>query len=394
MFPRTYYKTKVDAVSLPNELWLIILDIVIEEGIIWLDQCDYTTFLHTGSSLTVSARHYRCSNSYWRLRLVCRTFNALLGARPRVYFLGSSLLPLPHTIRALDLALQLLPQPDFQCLLAERPTCARLVYLDVECYISPKSNRLNVSDFLREGRAFCNVQRLTLRLGDGGSQVSFWTRLHYAFPSLATLAVHTGRGTREPTEELRLEGGDNVVCFERLGILSFSGLITYSGCHFPHLRHASVSGCTQPELEILTRSPDLESLLIWSYLHDLNNIDVASCLHLQLLGIADSPSRSQLQLGRDHSVEHIRLYSISHLRNSDFFEELLRLPKISRITVEFSECNLQYCWRRIDELQEMKFDSSGTSKAHYYYLRGFKPEWLANEVDGGVLKKVWSKMRG
>jgi len=392
----SYWKThqnRVETVPLPNELWLIIFDIVIEEGIIRLDQCDYTTFPYMGSSLSSSARRHQFCDSYWRLRLVCRRFNGLLGAQPWQSFSDPSSLPFPITTRALYLDLKALPRIDFPRLSAETSTFGRLVSLDVECDISPCHFLLASA-----GLAFPNIQRLALRFVHrpySPPESSFWTILHYAFPFLVTLALVPG--FRDPAEHLQLAEGDEVVCFEWLEILYFSQKVTYLGCRFPRLRHASIWECSVPELEILTGSPDLESLLIQSYLQDLS-IDVTSCLRLKLLGFPDCSFIGVVPIDLDHPVEHIWIYSAPHSGNPELFDQLSRrLPKISRITVDIISSSPAYHSRQINKFRRMRLDSFGLTMRPLTMRRSGFPILVIERVDTivkeGTLSKVWRKMR-
>jgi hypothetical protein len=86
--------------ALPPELWIVILDMVIAEGIIQLDQCDHITFPYDHDFLARGRGPYLFYRSYHRLCLVCRSFNAMLGAGPHG-FLHPSSFPFPTSIKAL-----------------------------------------------------------------------------------------------------------------------------------------------------------------------------------------------------------------------------------------------------------------------------------------------------
>jgi hypothetical protein len=379
---------------LPTELWLIIFDIVIEEGIIWLHPCNHTTFPHIWNSGSSSVSRYRFHDSYYRLRLVCRKFNTVLDARPWQSFSDSSSLPFRITTRVLYLDLEALSKPHFQRLLPGTSAYGRLVYLDVTCELSQSPDRPNLSEFLRAGRGFSNVQRLTLRLVNKAylhSQVSFWTRLNCTFPFLVTLSVVAVN----TVVAIRLEAGDDVPSFEKLEILYLNGEIQYSGCHFPHLRHASVWQCTRRELETLTLSPHLESLLINTYL-PYHSIDANLFLRLKLLGFPDHLVSNMIPLFYDHLVEHIWLFSTSYSDHIDVFEQISRLPKVSRITVEFLSSNRRWHWPRIDNLEGGKFSSFELSPTTFLYrdrFLVFEREQPATGVTEGILRKAWSKIR-
>jgi hypothetical protein len=345
-------------------------------------------------SLSASAHRHRFYDSYCRLRLVCRRFNTLLGARPWETFSGFSLLPFPSTTRALYIDLYTVHKTHFQRLFAETLTFRRLISLDVYCDFSP-------SQFLREsaGPAFPNVQRLTLRFAywpHSPPRGPFWTLLHCAFPLLVTLALVTE--FREVTDELPLAKDDEVVCFEWLEILYFSGTVRYSECLFPRLRHASIWRCSLPELKILIRSPHLESLLIRSAYFPRHNIDVTSCTRLKLLGFPDCPFIGLVPLGPDHPVEHIWIYSPDSSGNPELFKPLSRrLSKISRITVDFLSSNSAHHWRRIVQFRSIGLNSLGLTMGPLTMRPSGFPILVIEQVDAvakeGTLKKVWRKMR-
>jgi hypothetical protein len=391
MLRRKKYKCRVETVALPTELWLIIFDIVIEEGIIWLDQCDYTTFPHVGPSFYASAYPHHFYDSYWRLRLVCRRFNTLLSVPPWQSFSDSASLPFPISTKSLYLNLKTLPKMHFQRLLADTSTCARLVSINVDCILSP-------CHFLRTstGQAFPNVQRLVLRFINRSyspPEKAFWNLLHGAFPLLVTFVLVTEHWT--VGEDVQLEEGDQGVCFEKLEILYFGSKITYLGCSFPRLRHAFIWGCSLPELEILTRSPHLESLLIRSTLMLNPNIDVISCSQLKLLGFPDYPDTGVVPLGPDHSVEQIWIYWTGFSHHTELFMQLLRtLPKISRITVEPLSSNWMHQQQRTDEFRGMKLGSFGLRMRPLTMRSSGFPLLIIERVEaGGSMGKVWRKMR-
>jgi hypothetical protein len=382
---------------LPTELWLIIFDIVLEEGIIWLDHCDHTTFPHISNSLSSSvSRHHQRYDSYYRLRLVCRKFNTLLGARPWQSFSDSSSLPFPITTRVLYLDLEALSKPHFQRLLPGTLAYRRLIHLDVTCNLSQSTDNVNLSKFLHAGRVFSNVQRLTLRPLDcayAKSQFSFWTPLNRTFPSLVTLVVVN---TQQWLAILQ-EAGDDVPCFERLEILYLNREIPYSSCHFPRLRHASVWQCTPDVLETLIRSPHLESLLIRAAYFPRYNIDVTSCTRLKLLGFLDCPFTGLCPLGPDHPVEHIWIYSPDSSGNPEFFKPLSRrLSKISRITVDFSSSNSAHHSRRVAQFQAIGLRSFGLTMGPLTMRPSGFPILVIERVGSvgtkATPKKIWRKI--
>jgi hypothetical protein len=251
--------------TLPPELWIMIFDIVIEDGIVRLDQCDRDTFPYNYVSLSPGQDRYRFYRSYHRLRLVCRSFNALLGTRPYCDLFTSSF-PLPASIRALRIpAFDGSNEPAFRQLLVDASRCERLVCLEVFCYNSTSSNLPNISNLLQagDGRAFSNVRRLAVSFLENTflhAEFSFWTRLRRAFPQLVTLFMEVDEGY------LYLDDNTEVT-FETLEILHVAGGtgdIGYSDCRFPRLRHAFLGHCSTHKFETFGHSLQLESLLIRS----------------------------------------------------------------------------------------------------------------------------------
>jgi hypothetical protein len=348
--------------TLPTELWLIIFDLVIQDGIIQVDQCDHTKFPYIQYILSAVHLHYRSYDSYWRLRLVCRRFRAILGDPPSQILSPSSTFPLSTTIRAAILDLDAWPGTDFQLHSAERLSCRRLVYLDVTCGLVPSSDRPNLSDFLRKsaGRAFHNIQRLTLRIWNNRRSAwyeeSFWVRLQDAFPLLVTLVItqeNPGSGN------IILEPAARVALFEWLEILHLGRAIKYAGCRFFRLRHASMWRCSRDELKILTNSSHLESLLI--RLPYTGQLDVYLCSRLKLLGIPDALCH-QVALPQDkHPLEHLWIV-IDNLMGyyRSIMELLKKAPRISRVTIQISpSISEQGRTQIIQDLQEIDFLSIG-----------------------------------
>jgi hypothetical protein len=333
--------------ALPTELWLIIFDLVIEEGIIGVDKCTYTKFPHIQSILPTAPLRYWFYDSYHQLRLVCWSFRAILSDPhpPSQILSPSSIFPLSTAIRALVLNLDAWSWSgtNFQLPSAELLLRGRLVYLDVTCGLLSSSPQPSLSDFLCAcaGQAFHKVQRLTLRivnhLSTPHEESAFWARLYDAFPWLVTLVI-----TQENPDggHVMLDAAARVVSFESLKILYLGRAIKYAGCRFPHLRHASIGVCSDAALEILTVSPHLESLLIRSDRNrsDRNRqINVNSCSRLKLLGIHAAACDRVNPLKGAHPLEHLWVFIYDRLRDYRSLKDLLkRLPRISRVTIELS----------------------------------------------------------
>ena len=381
--------------TLPLEIWIMILDIVIEEDIVRLDRCAHITFSYHREFLSPGLHRYRFYGSYHRLRLVCRSFTAMLGTRPYCD-LDTSSFPFPMSIRALRIVTYDGSfESIFQQLLEDTPRCDRLVCLDLSCWAYKELGQLDLSEFFSscEGGAFPAVRRLNIWLHSERHlqrESSFWTRLHRAFPRLVTLFVGQDFG------RLYLDGErDKVVIFEQLEILYFGQGIIFSECQFPHLRHASIEMVSNhSEVEIFRLSPHLESLHIRDWIVP-STIDVGDFPQLRVLSFHEECLYQLLPLDRDHPLEHLWLSSANTLRSSGLMEEISkRTPGISRITIDTLPLNLDWRSRRIRKFERMKLDSFGLS------LRPVRPgdillviERSATVVKEGIWKKVWRNIR-
>jgi hypothetical protein len=338
----------------------MIFDMVIIEGIVGLDQCDHNTFPYDHVFLSPRLGRYRFYRSYHRLRLVCRSFSALLSTQPYCY-LDNSTFPFPTSIRALYISpFDGSPKSTFQQLLADTPRCERLVCLQVSYWLSRYSSRHELSDFLSagEGQAFPNVQRLTLWLVNQlyrQKPLSFWGRLRRAFPQLVTLSIEGDCGY------LNLEGGtEEVVPFEQLETLYLGSGIMWSGCRLPGLRHASVEALwNTSSLEILRHSSRLECLLVRSPCAG-TTVDVKSFSRLRVLSVQEDGLHAVAPLDCDHPLEHLWLYLADRSMYPRLIEKILdKVPGISRITMDASSLNRDNRMNRIQESEEIKFGSFG-----------------------------------
>jgi hypothetical protein len=159
--------------TLLAELWLIILDMVIAAGITLLEQCDHAYFPDIYAHLLLAAPRAPVDNSYGQLRLVCRTFNALLGASPH-YIMESSRDSIPASARAVYIIEYLTPTEHVRRLLEEPSICHRLVHLDT--FFNHPALPPTTLDLLCENSgAFPNLCCLTLRLAvSENARLQFW----------------------------------------------------------------------------------------------------------------------------------------------------------------------------------------------------------------------------
>jgi hypothetical protein len=335
---------------------MMIFDMVIEEGIVRLDQCDHNTFPYDHVSLSSGQDRYRFYGSYRQLRLVCRSFNALLAIRPPCD-LDASTFPFSTSVRALHIRGS--HEPVFRQLLVDTMRCERLVFLELACRLSTDLNRPNLSDILSagEGGAFPNVQRLTLSVGGvtySHPQLTFWSRLHCGFARLVTLSVEVVGGAWYP-----VEAEDKVVTFERLEILYIDGVPINSECHFPRLRHTSIKkSWNQDNLKILRRSPHLESLIAPYFV--VTGVDVRSFSRLYVLSLHESQVYNVVPLDCDHPLEHLWIHLADISGNPALIDEVVeRIPRIVRITMDLTVVAPERRRQRIQEFKGMRLDSFG-----------------------------------
>jgi hypothetical protein len=380
--------------TLPPELWMMIFDIVIEEGIIRLDHCDHNTFPYDHVFLSPGQDHHRFYGSYHRLRLVCRSFNALLGTR-LYYDLHTSSFSFPASTKALRIPAYGRPhEPTFQQLLVDASRREQLVCLEVSCYISTSSNLPNLSTLFRaaDERALPNIQRLALSLLENNflhAEFSFWTRLHRAFPNLVTLSIRVDDGYIVLTDNTE-------VTFETLEILRLAGDIGYSDCRFPRLRHISFDDCSNHELETLEHSLQLESLLVRSFGLGVK-INLRSFSQLLVLSISEDQLRKVVPLYPDHPLEHLWLYFVNTSVVPRAIEEISkRLPGISRITMDISSPDRNRRIQLAKELRRMNLDSFGLAARPIQYGDSLLViERVADVIGGGIVNDgVWGMVRG
>jgi len=151
------------AAALPAELWLIILDMVISTAITLLEQCDHTSFSDIYVYLCSPATQTPVDNSYGQLRLVCRTFNALLGPSPH-YIMKSSRDSIPASARAVYIIEDQISSEHARRLLEEPLICHRLVHLDTFSNHPELSDMPTTFDLLCENSRYLpNLRCLTLR---------------------------------------------------------------------------------------------------------------------------------------------------------------------------------------------------------------------------------------
>jgi hypothetical protein len=333
----------------PVELWLMIMPLVIEEAIIRVDGCDHTTFPYIRTLLYAEEHRYRSCGTCVRLRLVCRTFNLLVGSLPPYQFTQTHLSPeMPNVTKAVYIDLGGGDAVRSRGL-GHASNCQQLVHLDVGCGLHDGESIFDLVG-ASDVRCFGNVRRLTLRISEDPAArgtVPFWDPLHRVFPLLVTLVVATDDTISSGARAVSGPSGD--VSFERLEILHLGRGIPGWGLAFPRLRHASVDVLSHHELDVLRRSPDLESLFVGSFVGRQVAFDLGSLLHPKVLGIREGLQWTVAPFDRGHRLEHLWLFGRPMEGHQGFYDDqgsfwtnLQMFPGISRLTLDLSSVP----WRR------------------------------------------------
>ena len=304
-----------------------------------MEQCNYETFPSIAVFLpSWEIRHPLLvfDDGYRQLRLVCRAFKDLLGPNsPRFIMRGRSTV-IRTTCRSLRMCGY---WPNFTPYLEGPARYRQLVCLEVACISIPPKGLGHSFDILcKHSSDLQRVRTLNLRLTQFSGtrrELPFWTRLSRSFPRLLFLTVKLNDGAVS-----LLQGDDETAVFEQMEILCLSTRVTYPRIHHPSLRHVSLDVCSQSNLDLLTQSSLLESILILSFSYQVERIDMRPLSHLRLLGIPELGVESIVPLDRAHSLDNLRLYPGRWTVLPDAGKQLAqcssRIPSLLKITTDLS----------------------------------------------------------
>jgi hypothetical protein len=323
-------------VTLPAELWLIILDMAIATGITLIEHCDHISFPDIYAYLL--AVDPPIDNSYEQLRLVCRMFNALLGSSPQ-YIMKSPHGSIPTNARAVYITERVTPSEHIQRLLQEPLISHRLLYLDTFFNHSQLSDVPIEFDLLCENsRSLPNLRCITFRflLAWENMDSRFWVLLNDAFPLLRRLVImqyDDPGGFSAPSAEY-----DGDIMFQNVELLSVgSGICFISTLRFPRLRHVALDTYSKVQQEVLSLSPLLESA-IFENVPYRTSIDLKLFPRLRLLGLQTSQASAILPVGDEHPLEHLWLYSLFIPHSQEEIPSIIQvaklLPGVARVTVD------------------------------------------------------------
>jgi hypothetical protein len=276
------------SVTLPPELWIIIIDLVIGALINPADSCTYENFLDVVHYLRYPRPRSSVIPSYRKLRLVCRAFNDLLKTPPRL-FVDRVNTKIPAGTRALYTSRLF---DSLGCLhrLLEDPSRSRqIVTLDIPCDVVEDIHGLSLFAILvNNSDRLSGVRNLAFDVVHASKYLldaHFWNTINRAFPALVCLVLRPSftLGVVMPAEAEE----NRTVTFEKLEILVVGHALLYDGLNFPLLRHVALGLCNRKVIETLARSPLLESVLLRTILHEENQetINLSSFQKLKLLGI-------------------------------------------------------------------------------------------------------------
>jgi len=226
--------------TLPTELWSMILHFFLGSSIGVHEPCNHFTFpeiiLHLGSPRRYPPVLHKRLGS---LRLVCRTFNTLIGSP--YFFMKDSSSAIPSSTRALFICSRKEVDGCLHRLLTKSPASHRIVVLDI-----PGFDRFETHGILpfytlcKNARSLAAIRSLTIRPGlVSGSRLpsNFWHLLDEAFPQLTFLSLQGPKG--EPPK-------DKLVTFANLEVLNLDRIEIPSWVQFPSLRHVALTAMPPP----------------------------------------------------------------------------------------------------------------------------------------------------
>ncbi|PVG02874.1 hypothetical protein CPB86DRAFT_485191 [Serendipita vermifera] len=246
---RKPYSTPQFDVALPYEIWSVILWIVLDRIIDPLAYCDSDTYPKLRYRFDdAQGRHFQ---DWFKLRLVCRTWNSILGNCPHIVCSVDKSIPAEHRLARVT-SMRCIPYG----LCGERVTnLDRYPQLTSKLTMLAFSTYLHWSDqkFTHECITFNNVTCLYLGwLEVPAGRPDFWPSFSASFPRLIWLTV---RGS------LHLSGKISLPNLQILTMYPFA-LHEEVGYDLPSLRHLSISALSSPRRLLSTHGPSLHSLLL------------------------------------------------------------------------------------------------------------------------------------
>jgi hypothetical protein len=166
------------------------------------------------------------------------------------------------------------------------------------------------------------------------AELPFWAQLNDAFPLLRRLVLVQHGVSMRPIFSV----SDDDFTFRNLELLiSGIGIPFVPQLRFPRLRHIAPDIFSERELEMLTSSPLLESVLFRRFAYN-SRIDLNVFPHLRYLGVPAWETHAILPAGKDHPLEHLSLRVDGEFDFTSTVQYIMGmakvLPRVSRITLD------------------------------------------------------------
>jgi hypothetical protein len=282
-----------DKISLPYELWYLILGYVSDRLAHPYRLCDWQNFpLYVQQLGSLDAADI----SDWKnCRLVCRTFSEIL-TNPIRSTISSSNGSIPEGVKMLYV--QQVADPRVAMMItAPHSYCKGLTTLTLN-ERSDIHSKQSIIILMNGSKALPELRSLTLL---GALPSNFWTLLESAFPSLVEL--YTSGSAK----------CDISVTFPQLEILHVGAIDSWSLLHCPHLKHLSVGGSLEWGEFLEMHAKHIESLLVRGGTHHLLQPDMLPRFtRLHTYGGPAAEIYSFLSLAPSSSPIPEHLYLCSH----------------------------------------------------------------------------------
>ncbi|KIM24408.1 hypothetical protein M408DRAFT_317640 [Serendipita vermifera MAFF 305830] len=234
------------AVTLPPEIWAIIVKMAVADSFCQYEITTYFTFEDILSML----RRHKNAEAWNNLRLVCHAFRAHAGQFPhRALRAHTNMGSISNDLISTEIYSS---HPGFQQLLdGTMANCQQLVALVID-YSTSGVHARSGSTALFGGLAFFpNLRKLTLSNFIPIDGTSIWKNLNATCPSLTCLHLSSRYSQKPPRD---------IVVFKRLEVLAVRSQFSASGLEFPSLRHAVLQALSPDNILQITQSRKLESL--------------------------------------------------------------------------------------------------------------------------------------
>jgi hypothetical protein len=327
------------SVVLPLEIWILIIDMLMDPISNPIYDCDYMNFPQIDDSLRHPRLRVVPDDLYWHLRLVCRDFHDIAASPPRL-FMRDGQTHIPRGTKAVYIVADFEPLRCFEGLLEDPSRSHRISTLDMNC--ADNSEGISSFDFLcKNAHLLRGVRNLALGISTSDEvslDVGVWEGINEAFPNLVSLVLRpSANGSVAQAEAM---GEERKVTFNQLEVLEVDHVPLYLGLTLPLLRHVALGCWYQQVVAVLSRSPLLESLLVRKLLYGggTDRIDPSPLKTLKLLGIPIYEEHMVPPLPPDYPLCHLCAHIPGFVGAPTLVEWVKKmpscLPHLSRITLD------------------------------------------------------------